>query len=149
MVRGLSRDKFGAVNCYSGKFSARWLAVTPIFTHTIDFRFYSIIFPGNTWRTFRASGIFGLKTVDIQDTKKPTEMVQVEFLKIQNQVRNKRVNPNSNFPCIKKTQMFAQIIWCISEHFKCFSKIRPSQQIERCYSSGFSRRERRYLGPWW
>ena len=46
-------------------------------------------------------------------------MVQVEFLKIQNQV-NKRVNPNLNLLCIKKTQMFAQIIWCVSERFQMF-----------------------------
>ena len=45
-------------------------------------------------------------------------MVQVEFLKFQNQV-NKRVNPNSNLPC-KKTQTYAQIIWCVSNDFECF-----------------------------
>ena len=28
---------------------------------TVDFLFHEIIFPGNTWRTFRASGIFGCK----------------------------------------------------------------------------------------
>ena len=47
-------------------------------------------------------------------------MVQVEFLKIKNQV-NKRVNPNSNLPCIKK-KMFFQIIWCSSERFQIFSE---------------------------
>ena len=49
-------------------------------------------------------------------------MVQVEFLKIKNQV-NKRVNPNSNLSCIKKKKkMFAQIIWCSSERFQFFSE---------------------------
>ena len=47
-------------------------------------------------------------------------MVQVEFLKIKNQV-NKRVNPNSNLPWIKK-KMFAQIIWCSTERFQIFSE---------------------------
>ena len=49
------------------------------------------------------------------------QLVQVEFLKIQNQM-NKRVNPNSNLPCIKETETFAQIIWCVCERFQMFSE---------------------------
>ena len=74
-----------------------------------DFPFHAIIFPGNTWRTFKASGISGFKRLLIsrihnninnkkrkkqQQQKLITQIVQVEFLKFQNQLE-KWVNSNS------------------------------------------------------
>ena len=48
-------------------------------------------------------------------------MVQVEFLKIKNQV-NKRVNPNSNLPCIKKQKCFFRLSGVQANDFKFFLK---------------------------
>ena len=66
----LSRSKFLAVNFYSDKLyqGELWLHVN-LFT-TVDFHFHAIIFPGNTSRTFRASGVFGFKKMLISRTKK-------------------------------------------------------------------------------
>ena len=121
MVKGLSRCKFAAVNFYSGLlFQGDLRLYVTLFT-SVEFRFHAIIFPGNTWRTFTASGIFGLiKTVDIEDkknnnnNKKKRVVAHVVFLKFQNQV-NKRVN----LPC-KKIQTFAQIIGHVSKLFQAF-----------------------------
>ena len=97
MIKGLSRDKLGAVNCYSRKLYYGYLPrLISVFTQ---------LFSRETLLERERFSV--LKAVDIQDKKKATQMVQVEFLKIKNQV-NKRVNPNSNLPCIKK------IIWCSS-----------------------------------
>ena len=114
MVKGLSRCKFAAVNFYSGLlFQGDLRLYVTLFT-SVEFRFHAIIFPGNTWRTFTASGIFGfIKTVDIEDKKKK-RVAHVVFLKFQNQV-NKRVN----LPC-KKIQTFAQIIGHVSKWFQVF-----------------------------
>ena len=73
MVKGLSRCKFAAVNFYSGLlFQGDLRLYVTLFT-SVEFRFHAIIFPGNTWRTFTASGIFGfIKTVDIEDKRKKT-----------------------------------------------------------------------------
>ena len=97
MEKGLSRCKFAAVNFYSGLlFQGDLRLYVTLFT-SVEFRFHAIIFPGNTWRIFTASGIFGfIKTVDIEDKKKKKGRVHVVFLKFQNQV-NKRVN----LPCKK------------------------------------------------
>ena len=49
-------------------------------------------------------------------------MVQVEFLKFQNQ-RNKRgVNPNANLPCKKKYKLVLKLSGVQANYFKCFSE---------------------------
>ena len=134
MVKGLSRCKFAAVNFYSGLLFQGDLRLYVILFTSVEFRFHAIIFRGNTWRTFTASGIFGfIKTVDIEDKKKK-RVVHVVFLKFQNQV-NKRVN----LPC-KKIQTFAQIIGHVSKWFQAFfwrqfwnSNL---QNSSTCYSFG-------------
>ena len=73
MVKGLSRCKFAAVNFYSGLLFQGDLRLYVILFTSVEFRFHAIIFRGNTWRTFTASGIFGfIKTVDIEDKRKKT-----------------------------------------------------------------------------
>ena len=50
-------------------------------------------------------------------------MVQVEFLKFQNQM-NKRVNPNSNLPCKKKnTNVCSNYLVCKQRISNVFLKI--------------------------
>ena len=51
------------------------------------------------------------KAVDIQDKKNMTQMVQVEFLKFQNQV-NKRENPHLNLPCEKNKKVCSNYLVC-------------------------------------
>ena len=120
MVKDLSRDKFGAVNCYSGKLSARWLAVTPIFTYTADFRFYPIIFPGNTWRTFRASRIFGFKNCWYPGYKN-TDRDGPGWISENSESSAEQVSESKfEFPLYQKNTMFAQITWCVSERFLMF-----------------------------
>ena len=95
MVKSLFRDKLGAVNCYSRKLYHGYLPrLISVFTQL----FSRETRQGRQGLLERARFLV-LKAVDIQDKKKKktTQMVQVEFLKIKNQV-NKRVNPNSNLP---------------------------------------------------
>ena len=76
MVKDLSRDKLGAVNCYnySRKLYYGYLPrLISVFTQ---------LFSQET--LLQRARLSGLKAVDIQDKKKKktTQMVQVEFLKI-------------------------------------------------------------------
>ena len=48
-------------------------------------------------------------------------MVQVEFLKIKNQVNN-RVNPNSNLSCIKKKKCLLRLSGVQANDFNFFLK---------------------------
>ena len=115
MVKGLSRDKLGTVNYYSRKLYHGYLPrLISVFTQ---------LFSRETRQGLLERARFSvLKAVDIQDKKKKktTQMVQVEFLKIKNQV-NKRVNPNSNLPCIKK-KCFFRLSGVQANDFKFFLK---------------------------
>ena len=68
MVKGLSRGLFAAVNFYSGKLYQGHLQLhVNVFT-TVDFRFHTIIFLGNTWSNSEPTGFsVSTETVAIQD----------------------------------------------------------------------------------
>ena len=102
MVKDLSCGKFAVVNIYLGKLYQGDLRLHVNLFTMVDFHLHAIIiFPGNSLEGLQTKQDFRFqKTVDIQEQKNKTQMVQVKFLKFQNQV-NKRVNPNSNLPSKK------------------------------------------------
>ena len=113
MIKSFSRGKFAALSFYSGKLYRGDLRLHVNIFSTVGFRVYAIIFPGDTWRTFRASGIFCFKKLLTSRTKKKniTWMVHFEFLKFPNQV-NKGVNPHLNLPCQKNTNVCSNYLVC-------------------------------------
>ena len=146
---GHSRGKFATVNFYSCKLYQGDLQYTEIYLPRL-ISVFTQLFSGKCLGTFRASGIFGFKKLLISRIKERniTQMVQVEFLKFQNQV-NRRVNPNSNLPC--KNTTFAQIIWCVSKRFQMIlwrqfwnqSEILPSKKDHNVSFFWFCWKEKR------
>ena len=119
MVKGLSCRKIAAVNIYSGKLYQSDLRLHVKIFHTI-------IFPGNIWRTFSASGILVLKKLLIPRIKDIIQTVQAEFLKFQNQVKASewiqiRICPTKKKKKERKDKRLLKLsAWYVSKRFQMF-----------------------------
>ena len=115
MVKGFSRGKFATVDFYFGKLYQGDLrlhvnlctTVTLISVFTQSF-FRNDLKDYQSERDLRAQKA----AVYIQMDKNITQMVQVEFLKFENQGNKCGVNPNANLPCKKSTNLCSNYLVC-------------------------------------